>query len=93
MLPSIPLPGELRERREAMGLSQMELGHLLGFTDNGTEVVRRWEQAPAQDPDRFKPRPATWAAFCYLEAMLTLYRAAPAVIQPSVYSLIPPFLR
>lgn len=58
-------PGDLRDARRSMGLTQHDLAVLLRMGGDGKRAVRRWE-----DGDRHITGPASVA----IEAMLTGWR-------------------
>lgn len=66
----LPTPARLREIREAMGLSQMELASALGFGPNGAKTVRDWE-AGKRASEPFRPTPTAWAAMRYLASIVS----------------------
>lgn len=74
---TIPKPSALREMRENLGLSQAELAEALGFASGGERTIRSWEKGE-RDGKPFEPTGLAWAAFRYLDILVTVYEELPA---------------
>lgn len=66
-LDEIPSPDALRILREEIGLSQDGLAYELGFTNNGKDIVRAWENG-VRNGSPCKPTPLAWRCFRLLVA-------------------------